>query len=102
MVWPRKLEILNYLFQSGFLSLWIIGAAGLVTAVLIHRRDKKSFIWPALPALVLWLACEVLLINIQNNAWEFIAMYLSCFAVGYAAAWLIMDAVFWIKGRKKD
>ena len=100
MVWPRRLGILSNLIENSW-GLWIVAAVGILTAVLLHRRDKKSLIWPALPAIVLWVACEVFCNNIQSYALEFMGIFIGGFAIGFAAGWLIMDIVYLLKGKVK-
>ena len=96
MVWPRQLGILSNLIENSW-GLWFVGAAGIIAAVLLHRKDKKSLIWPALPAVILWLACEVFCYNIQSYALEFLGIFTGGFAIGFAAGWLIMDIVYLLK-----
>ena len=49
MRWPRDLMILWNLLDGQFGG-WIYCAAGIVAAVLLHLRDKKARLWPALAA----------------------------------------------------
>ncbi|MBQ4424159.1 MAG: hypothetical protein II882_00260 [Lachnospiraceae bacterium] len=100
MIWPHRLSIPYNLFHSA--DLWIFGAAGIAAAVLLHRRDRKCFIWPALPAVILWLACETAGNNIRSYLWEMIALLAGTFALCCAAAWLIMDLFYFLKDRQQE
>ena len=101
MRWPDGLMILWNLLNGQFDG-WIFCAAGILAAVLLHRRDKKARLWPALAAAVLWQACEYAGNHIQSYAVEIFALLIGFFAIGYMAGWLVMDLVYLIKGRKKE
>ena len=96
MRWPRDLMILWNLLNGQFGG-WIFCAAGILAAVLLHRRDPKARLWPALAAALLWLTCEVAGNNIQSYAIELFALFIGFFAIGYAAGWLVMDVVYLVK-----
>ncbi len=100
MRWPRDLMILWNLLNGQFGG-WIFCAAGILAAVLLHRRDPKARLWPALVSVFLWLVCEFTGINIQRYAIELLALLVGFFAIGYAAGWLVMDVVYLVKNRKK-
>ena len=100
MRWPRDLMILWNLLDGQFGG-WIYCAAGILAAVLLHLRDKKARLWPALAAAFLWLTCEVAGNNIQSYAIELFALFIGFFAIGYMVGWLIMDVVYLVKNRKK-
>ncbi len=101
MVWPEDFSILWILLHNGFYISWIIGAAGILTAVLLHRKDKKCRFWPAIPALILWLVCEIAQVNVQSYGIEYLTFVFGCFAFCYGAAWLVADIFYLIKGNKQ-
>ena len=101
MRWLCNLMILRELLQGQFGS-WFIGAVGTLAAVVLHWKDKKCRLWPALAAVVLWLACDFTGINVHSYAVELLALFIGFFAIGYAAGWLVMDVVYLVKSRKKE
>ncbi len=101
MKWPDGLMILWNLLYGDFGG-WIFCAAGILAAVLLHRRDKKARLWPALAAVILWQACEYARYHGRNYGIELLALFIGFFSIGYAAGWLVMDLVYLIKKRKKE
>ena len=99
MVWPKEFTILKFFLHNGLVLSWILLAAGILTAVLLHRKDKRCRIWPALPAIVLWLACEVAEAN-SGYGISFVPFVAGAFAVSYAVGWLVMDIVYLIKKKR--
>lgn len=86
------------IFEELFTSdLIVFCAIGIAAAVLLHRKDKKCRVWPALPAIILWLACEIGEQNLRSYMGEFLVLVIGCFALGYAVGWLITDVVYLLK-----
>ncbi len=96
MRWPNKLMLLRNLLQSDFSS-WILVAAGALIALLLHRKDRKCCLWPALAAVVLCLACEFAGQNIRSYSIELLALFIGFAAIGYTAGWLVMDIIYLLK-----
>lgn len=104
MTWPGSRAFIGFfkdLLFSGFGGLWIVAAAGILAAVLFHRKDKSCRLWPALPALILWLACMITGVSIRSYAGELFALFPGSFAFGYAVGWLAADLFYFLKGRKQ-
>ena len=97
MVWPKEFTLLKFFLQSRLVISWIVFAAGILAAVLLHRKDKKCRIWPVIPAVVLWLACEVAETNVQGYGINFVAFVVATFAAAYAVGWLVMDIVYLVR-----
>lgn len=107
MLWPRRLFIINEMLASPLGSMFIFGA-GVIIAVRLHRGDKKSRLWPALSALLLYLGCETAEVNLSayykmdSSMWlGALILLIGYLTIGYAAGWLIMDIVYWLKERKR-
>ena len=99
MNWPRDLQIPWSALHNN-LGGWFFAAAGIAAAVLLHRKDRKCRLWPVLPAVLLWLVCEVAGLNLRSYLLEILALAAGCFAFGYAVSWLVMDVVYLLKKKK--
>ena len=107
MLWPRRLFIINEMLANPLGSMFIFGA-GVIIAVRLHRGDKKSRLWPALSAILLYLGCETAEVNLSayykmgSSMWlGALILLIGYLTIGYAAGWLIMDIVYWLKERKR-
>ena len=100
MRWPEGLRILWNLLDGEFGG-WIFCLVGILAAVVLHLRDKKARLWPALAAIALWQACEYAGNHAQSYGIEMLALLIGFFTIGYAAAWLVLDLVLALKNRKK-
>ncbi|MBQ6074686.1 MAG: hypothetical protein IJK86_00855 [Lachnospiraceae bacterium] len=100
MIWPNRLNLLKTMLTNEFGGL-IVCAIGAAAAVLLHRKDKKCRLWPALPAIVLWLVCELTSVNLRSYIGEFLVYWIANFSIGYAAAWLVTDLVYFLQERKR-
>ncbi len=96
MRWQNKLMLLRNLLQSD-ISSWVFVVAGALIALLLHRKDKKCRLWPALAAVVLCLACEFTGQNIRSYGIELLALFIGFAAIGCAAGWLVMDVIYLLK-----
>ena len=101
MRWPDGLVILGDLLDGQFGG-WIYCAVGILAAVLLHLRDKKARLWPALAAIALWQACEYAGGHVQNYGIELLALFIGFFSIGYTVGWLVMDLVCFLNNRKKE
>ena len=101
MRWPNGLMILWNLLHGQFDG-WIFCAVGALAAVLLHRKDKKCRLWPALAAGVLWQACEYAGNHAYSYGVEMLALLIGFFAIGYIVAWLIMDLIYILTSKKKE
>lgn len=101
MRWPDSFPIL-FNTLHGLLGGWFFSAVGILTAVILHRKDIKCRFWPVIPAVLLWLACEFAELYVQSVGIEVLVFPAGCFSVGYAAGWLVMDLISFVKNRKKE
>ena len=99
--WFDRFPIFWNMIQ-GRLGGWIFCAAGILIAVILHRKDIKCRFWPVIPAILLWLACEFAELNVQSARITMLAIPAACVSVGYAAGWLATDIVYLVKNRKKE
>ena len=97
MLWPHSFSVISSLIHDP-LFCWLIGAAGAVAAVLLHRYDKTCRLWPVFPALILWWSSEIAMEQVMR-LWN-TALFLGCFSFCYAWAWAITDLMYRLKGGK--
>ncbi|MBQ6197120.1 MAG: hypothetical protein IJK47_06835 [Lachnospiraceae bacterium] len=109
MLWPRRLFIINELLGNGYGGLgYLVCLAGFLFAVYLHRRDRKTFLWPVLPAVILYAACEVAEVNLWSSIKfgssilpVYLILLLGYLLIGYIPGWLFMDLVCFLKDKKK-
>ncbi len=109
MLWPRRLFIINELLGGSYGGLgFLVCIAGLMFAVHLHRKDRKAFLWPAIPAVILYFACEAAEVNLMSSVkygssllpvW--LILLLGYLIIGYVPGWLFMDLVCFLKRKKR-
>ncbi len=110
MLWPRRLFIINELLGGGYGGLgYLVCIAGFLFAVHLHRKDRTAFLWPVIPAVILYFACEVAEENLMSSVkygsnmlpvW--LILLLGYLIIGYVLGWLCMDLVCFLKRKKSE
>ena len=75
----------------------LTGLVGVIVAIFLHRSNKKKKIWPAVLAILIYLACEVIGVNVFSYLLELIAMVIGAFAFCFAVTWLVIDVIYLCK-----
>ena len=101
MKWSYNLSILHELLTGGLDICLIMGAAGILAAVLIHLKVKRCRIIPSCAAALIWIFCEIV-ISGKTYALQLLLLVVGSFAFCYAAAWLVMDIIYYLKDKKRQ
>ena len=98
MIIPSSFSIIYNLIQNN-IPARIAGLAGIIVAIFLHRSNKGEKFWPALLAILIYLACEVVGVNVFSYLIEFIALEIGSLTFCFAVSWIVIDVIYICKKR---